>query len=544
MLSATKTNRAPLLLAALLLAVVAAGPTAARAQLIGFNFCTLFQNSPQTEDVISSVTDDWDSGAGAWDAQTRNIFTYDGGNPTELLVQERVQSSWRDTLRTQGEFDSGGRNTRCTIQERKEGQFVNSIRLNSTYDGSGQLQTEITQVWDTTDAEPNGTFVNASRSTYSYDGSGNVERRVDEAWDGDAEEWINSTRVTNTYDAQDRLVEEVTEVTDGQGGWMNSSRTSDTYGPDGITESLDETWDIQTSSWQNDSRTQYSYPSDDQEVDVFQNWDGSAWVNEERTTTDLNANDLPERQTTEMWDGSNWVNSDRNQQSYTTEDGTQKIEVTRQETWDAGTSAWVNDSRTTYSYSDVIPVELAGLEAILEHGEVALEWTTLSETNSAGFEVQHRPDGQQEWTDLGFVESKAPGGTTSESLSYRFDAGTMPPGTHHFRLEQVDLDGTTTLSRREVVEIEMVRAVRFSEPSPNPVSTVATLSFSVNEPAEARIRLFNILGQRLRTLFDGVPSPGVNQTLRFDTKGLPNGIYFLQLEVDGQTRMRRLTVVR
>lgn len=120
----------------------------------------------------------------------------------------------------------------------------------------------------------------------------------------------------------------------------------------------------------------------------------------------------------------------------------------------------------------------------------------------------------------------------------------MPPGTHHFRLQQVDLDGSTTLSRPATVEVELVRAIRFSEPSPNPVSTVATLSFAVNEPAEARVSVFNILGQRLRTLFDGVPTPGVNQTLRFDTNGLPNGIYFVQLEVDGQTRMHRITVVR
>ncbi|MFB6099513.1 MAG: T9SS type A sorting domain-containing protein, partial [Salinibacter sp.] len=194
-----------------------------------------------------------------------------------------------------------------------------------------------------------------------------------------------------------------------------------------------------------------------------------------------------------------------------------------------------------------LPVEMAGFDAVQDGSSVELTWRTASETNNAGFDVQHQPSGSKEWRKLGFVESKASGGTTTEPKSYRFTAENLSVGTHRFRLRQVDLDGSTSLSEPVTVELRMEKALRLSPPMPNPVRTSARLRFGVRSPRDASIRLYNVLGQRVATLYTGTPAAGEMHTLRVGTQTLgqlPSGVYFVRLTAGGKTRTRRLTIAR
>ena len=83
-----------------------------------------------------------------------------------------------------------------------------------------------------------------------------------------------------------------------------------------------------------------------------------------------------------------------------------------------------------------------------------------------------------------------------------------------------------------------------SAPSPNPVSGQATLSFAVKDASEAEVVVYNVLGQKVRTLYQGTPQVGQSKTLTLQAGELPSGVYILQLRADGQTRTQRLTVVR
>jgi hypothetical protein len=194
------------------------------------------------------------------------------------------------------------------------------------------------------------------------------------------------------------------------------------------------------------------------------------------------------------------------------------------------------------SSSNSLPVELARFDAQVIEKSVRLTWQTTTETKSAGFEVQRQKENG--WTQVGYVESKAQGGTTTETKSYSYAAEDLPVGTHQFRLRQVDLDGSSTLTDPVTVDIQMQKAVKLTAPAPNPASSNATLSFAVKEQAETTIRLYNTLGQQVATVYAGTPQAGEEQTARVDVSGLPSGAYFLRLSADGQTRTQRLTVVR
>ena len=197
------------------------------------------------------------------------------------------------------------------------------------------------------------------------------------------------------------------------------------------------------------------------------------------------------------------------------------------------------------SDTEPLPVELASMEAT-RTGEstVVLTWTTASETDNAGFRVQHRTRSDSSWSRVGFVESKSEGGTTAEAQSYRFTAEDLEAGTHQFRLKQVDLDGSARLHDPVAVELRMEKALRLSGPAPNPVQGPATVSFAVKEPTEARLILYNTLGQRVRTLYRGALSAGETQTARLAAGDLASGVYFLRLRAGDRTRSQRVTVVR
>ena len=208
------------------------------------------------------------------------------------------------------------------------------------------------------------------------------------------------------------------------------------------------------------------------------------------------------------------------------------------------TDANGNTSEFT-SMSRQLPVELASFDAT-QNGDntVELVWTTASETNNAGFRVQHRDSEDDTWTKLGYVESNASGGTTNEAQTYRFATEDLAMGTHQFRLRQVDLDGTTTVHDPVTVEVQMQEALQLAAPTPNPVQDRATLSFAVQEQADTRLTLYNTLGQRVRTVYRGTPPAGEAQTVRLSTTNLTSGVYFVRLQSGARTETRRVTVVR
>ena len=122
-----------------------------------------------------------------------------------------------------------------------------------------------------------------------------------------------------------------------------------------------------------------------------------------------------------------------------------------------------------------------------------LAWTTASETDNAGFYVEHRREGG--WADLGFVEGA---GTTAEAQRYAFRATALEAGTHRFRLRQVDRDGTEHLS----AEVELAvgqRGALSVEAGPNPFAQRAEVAVDLAPGRRARLQdIFEADRARLR----------------------------------------------
>lgn len=193
----------------------------------------------------------------------------------------------------------------------------------------------------------------------------------------------------------------------------------------------------------------------------------------------------------------------------------------------------------------LLPVELASFESTqAESDAVDLQWTTASEQNNAGFRVQHRGPGTTEWQDRSYVESIPPGGTSSEAHRYQHRIEKLASGTHHFRLKQVDLDGTTHLHDPITVHLQMEDRLTLEGPAPNPVRNRATVSFGVRETSETTISLYNLLGQKVSTLYRGLPSPEHTETIELNASSLSSGTYLIRIRSAGHEKTRSVTIVR
>jgi hypothetical protein len=195
----------------------------------------------------------------------------------------------------------------------------------------------------------------------------------------------------------------------------------------------------------------------------------------------------------------------------------------------------------------VATVEGEGIDGT---GAALLSWGTLTETNSRGFYVEHSSTGgltgEGAWHEIGFVETAAPGGTSSTPLSYSFRASDLAYGPHHFRLRQVDFDGTNEIVAEASLVVEMKRRYELQAPYPNPLPAggAAKVAFAVREKQTVRVAVYDALGRRIQTAFDGEIPASRLVDVNVEADRLASGVYFVRLEGEDFVETKRLVVVR
>jgi len=191
-------------------------------------------------------------------------------------------------------------------------------------------------------------------------------------------------------------------------------------------------------------------------------------------------------------------------------------------------------------FSGLLPVEVSSFHAIANGSSVALNWTTVSETNNAGFDIQHQRF-QSKWADIGFVVGN---GTTSDLRAYTFSTPTLSPGLHRFRLQQVDFDGHAVLGPAISLEITSSEAFTLTKPYPNPFDSETTFFLSVVREQPVDVAVFDVLGRRVASLYHDVVRGGERLTFRLEGAELPGGIFLIRAQGTSFRTSRLVTHLR
>ncbi|MCA2005290.1 MAG: T9SS type A sorting domain-containing protein [Ignavibacterium sp.] len=194
--------------------------------------------------------------------------------------------------------------------------------------------------------------------------------------------------------------------------------------------------------------------------------------------------------------------------------------------------------------ASVIPVELVSLTAEVSGNSVLLKWSTASETNNRGFELQRSQKSEvksQNWNNVAFIEGK---GTSTEIHNYEFVDKNLNPGKYSYRLKQIDFDGNYSYSN--IIEAEILSPIEFKleQNYPNPFNPGTIISWQSPVSSWQTIKLYDIMGREIETIVDGYYEAGFHSTLFIVNSSLPSGVYFYKLQAGNYSEIRKMILLR
>jgi hypothetical protein len=196
------------------------------------------------------------------------------------------------------------------------------------------------------------------------------------------------------------------------------------------------------------------------------------------------------------------------------------------------------------SFSSDLPIQLSSFSAELttEH-KVHLSWATISENNNYGFNVQRLNGVSNNFETIGFV---AGNGTTLTPQTYTY-IDDQPENS--YRLEQLDNDGLKNyfgpiLLNPSSVADNVPAVFKLNQNYPNPFNPTTNISFSLAKSGHTTMKVYNILGNEVVTLFNGNGEAGKLYDVKFDASKLSTGMYIYKLQSGSNVEIRKLVLVR
>lgn len=183
------------------------------------------------------------------------------------------------------------------------------------------------------------------------------------------------------------------------------------------------------------------------------------------------------------------------------------------------------------STGGVIPVELTSFTAEVIEDGVMLNWTTATETNNQGFEIERQVGSRQSpvinWKKIAFVSGY---GTSTEPQSYSLVDDDVINSVYQYRLKQIDYDGIFTYSNEIEVKVDFTpKELTLEQNYPNPFNSSTIIKYSLPQATNVTITVYDILGTGVKVLLNERKESG-NYEVSFDVANLPSGVYVYKLE--------------
>jgi hypothetical protein len=164
-----------------------------------------------------------------------------------------------------------------------------------------------------------------------------------------------------------------------------------------------------------------------------------------------------------------------------------------------------------------LPVELISFTANTEGGKTQLNWTTASEKNNLGFDIERSKDGAK-FAKIGFVKGN---GTSVLTHQYSFIDAISSSGITYYRLKQVDIDGTYAYSK--IISIASEKSG--SKIKIYPTNTEGVVWIDDAGLGVEKVSVFNAVGQLILTF---------KNVKQIDLSALQSGMYIVQAQAGSE----------
>jgi hypothetical protein len=191
----------------------------------------------------------------------------------------------------------------------------------------------------------------------------------------------------------------------------------------------------------------------------------------------------------------------------------------------------------------------------LAPGAYLVVWADGDDGDEPGLHANFRLSGSGEVVLL--VDTDERGNELLDSMAFPAQEadvsfGRYPDGAEAFEILSFSTPGAANASMVTGVSEETTGAKpqRFSleQNIPNPFNSNTVIGFALPENMEVDLGIYNLLGQRVATLVQGMRSAGTYQ-VHWDGRGqegreLASGVYFCHLDAGTSTETRRLILLR
>ncbi len=151
------------------------------------------------------------------------------------------------------------------------------------------------------------------------------------------------------------------------------------------------------------------------------------------------------------------------------------------------------------------------------------------------------------------VNLKATGLADKAQLSFKFKfTGFTPKELAYASLGNIyDFNKTLAKSGFEEASVGAIHGPESPEllvNYPNPFNPETTITYRVERGGSVHLAIYNILGEKIRTLVDG-PQAANTYQVRWDSKNsvgqtVPSGVYVMRLNVGERTAVRKITLLK
>ena len=174
-------------------------------------------------------------------------------------------------------------------------------------------------------------------------------------------------------------------------------------------------------------------------------------------------------------------------------------------------------SNVDFSIRGVLPVTFAAFNVELKNkNNAVLTWSTATETNNAGFDIEMSTDARN-FTKIGFVEGK---GDSKNLKQYDYTISDLAGGNYYFRLKQLDYDGEFDYSTIKALSVEDAGNVAFLYP--NPSNGILKFNAGVHQNEIFKISILNESGKEVLSF---PSSADYSKGTEINVAVLPTGLY-------------------
>jgi len=161
--------------------------------------------------------------------------------------------------------------------------------------------------------------------------------------------------------------------------------------------------------------------------------------------------------------------------------------------------------------------------------------------NNAGFYLERRAQHGNYKVISGLIPGQ---GTTTILHYYSYTDNNVPAGLYEYRLNQLDLNGSSNYLEPITVEVSLIPSeLVLLQNYPNPFNPATTIGYYLPERTIVKLTVYDLLGQTVKILLDQEISAG-NHTITFDASNLTGGTYFYQLQAGDYLETKKMSLLK